>query len=124
MNASEESNGPDQAVVQVGSTEVVVTLDDAKAIRDALLDYLRRSDYYARDRLVGWTDGGARIDPAGKVRLGPWVLGSDGSRLVLRYREPPGPEAGKAHRASVEKDGEAWVITGLVMERIRQRPPR
>jgi hypothetical protein len=112
----------DRTVLRVGDADVPLTRDDVKAMRDALLEYLKGSDYQDRDALLGWTRGPAWIDTDGRVRIGPWLLGSDGKDLVLRYRELPGRHAGKAHRATLARKDGAWTVTGLVMERIRTRP--
>jgi hypothetical protein len=124
MNANQSARGPEQVTVSVGGTLMVVTLHDVEALRDALLDHLRHSDYYARERLMASTAGSVRIDADGKARIGRWRLGSDQRGLLLRLREPPGPEEGKAHRASVAKQGSTWTITGLVLERLRPPSPR
>ena len=110
----------DRTVLRVGDADVTVTLDDAKAIQVALLDYLKRSDYEDRDALIRWT-GPAFIDPEGTVRIGVWVLGSQGKDIFLGYREPFGPQGAKAHKALLaEKDG-IWTVRSLVMEWIRPR---
>jgi hypothetical protein len=111
----------EKTVLRVGDTDVPLTRDDANAIRDALLVYLKSSDYIDRDALIGWTRGSAWIDPDGRLRVGPWLLGAEGKEMILRYREPPGPLAGKAHRATlIRKDG-AWTVTTVEMEKIRRR---
>jgi hypothetical protein len=110
----------DRTVLRVGDADVSLTLDDAKAMRVALLDYLKRSDYEDRDALIRWT-GPAFIDTAGTVRIGPWVLGSQGKDIFLRYREPPLPQAGKAHKATLTRKDGTWTVSNLVLERIRPR---
>lgn len=111
----------DRTVVTVGETAVEVTLDDARAMRDALLAYLGRSGDEDRERLAGWARGGVHIESDGVVCLGPWQLSGEGDGLVLRFREPPGPHYGRTHVASVVKDAEGWAVTDLVTERIRPR---
>lgn len=111
----------DRTVLKVGDAEVELTLDDARAIRAALLDYLKQSDYEDRDELLRWSQGAARIDADGSVRIGPWILGSDGEEIFLRYREPPGQFAGKAHKAFLARKDKTWTVTDLQMERIRTR---
>lgn len=117
----DEVESLDRTVLRVGDAEVALTLDDVKALRDALLDYLKRSDYEDRDELIRWSGGPAWIDPEGRVRIGPWLLGSDGKVMFLRYREPPGQYAGKAHKATLTRKDGTWTIRDLVMERIRTR---
>jgi hypothetical protein len=111
----------DHVVLRVGDADVSVSLSDAAAIRTALQDYLKQSSYEDRDALLQWTQGTPRIDADGTLRIGPWVLGTDGKEVFLRYREPPGQFAGKAHKAILKKDGDAWSVSDLVMERIRVR---
>jgi hypothetical protein len=110
----------DRTVIRVGETEVSLTLDDAKAIRAALLDYLKASSYEDRDELIRWT-GPAFIDTEGKVRIGVWLLGSDGKDIYLRYRERPGQNMAKAHRAFLTKENGTWTVSNLMMEHISLR---
>ena len=122
MNGSDDKvESLDRTVLRVGDTDVTLTLDDVKAIRAALLDYLRQSDYEDRDALIGWTQGPAWIDAERNARVGPWLLGSEGKDIILRYREPPGQHAGKAHKATLTRDASKWTVGSLVMERIRTR---
>jgi hypothetical protein len=111
----------DHVVLRVGDADVSVSLADAAAIRTALREYLEKSSYEDRDALLPWTQGEPRIGSDGTLRIGPWVLGSNGKQLYLRYREPPGRLAGKAHKALLKKDGDNWTVSGLVMERIEVR---
>jgi hypothetical protein len=120
MKASDDGiESLDKTVLQVGGAEVTLTVADLKAIRDALLEYLKQSQYEDRDPLIRRSGGPAWIDPQGTARIGPWVLGVDGNDIYLRYREPPGQLAGKAHKAIIEKKDGAWTIRRLDMERIR-----
>jgi len=121
MKGSDDVESLERTVLRVGEAEVELTLDDVKAIRDALVAYLKQSSYEDRDALLPWSDGPAWIDGDGKARIGPWLLGSDGKAIYLRYREPPGEFAGKAHKAILTKAEGKWTVTDLVMERIRTR---
>lgn len=105
-----------------GDAEVEMTLKELESLRDSLREYLLASDYYARERLAAWTSGSVRFDADGSARIGRWRLGAHRASLVLRLVEPPGAEEGKAHRASVAKQDGRWVVTRLVLERLR--PPR
>jgi hypothetical protein len=120
MSAASDKSA-DQVVLRVGDADVSVSLGDAAAIRTALQEYLKQSSYEDRDALLQWTQGTPRIDADGTLRIGPWVLGTDGKQLYLRYREPPGQLAGKAHKAILKKEGDTWTVSDLVMERIRVR---
>jgi hypothetical protein len=111
----------ERTVLRVGDADVTLTLDELKSIRDALVAYLKASTYEDRDALLPWSDGPAFIDPEGVARIGPWVLGVQGKEIYLRYREPPGQSAGKAHKAILAKKDGTWSVTDLVMERIRVR---
>jgi hypothetical protein len=118
---SDKIESLDRTVLRVGDADMSLTLDDVKAIQVALLDYLKRSDYEDRDALIGWSRGLAWIDADGKVRIGPWLLGSDGKDILLRYREPPGEHMAKAHRASLTKKDGTWTVSNLAMEHITRR---
>jgi hypothetical protein len=115
------AGAPDHVVLRVGDADVKVTLDDAAAMRTALQEHLKQSDYEDRDAVLPWTQGAPRIDADGTLRIGPWVLGTDGKQLYLRYREPPGERVGKAHKAILKKEGDTWTVADLVMERILVR---
>lgn len=121
-NMSDGSGTPSDGriVLQVGDTEVAVTLADARAIRTALRSYLEASDYPERDEVLVWTRAEAEIED-GAVRIGPWLLGSERGEIVLRYREAATGLAMKAHRAVVEKKDGVWTVTKVEMERIRPR---
>jgi hypothetical protein len=118
-----EIEGLERTVLRVGEADVLVTREGVKAMQVALLDYLRQQLHYEdRDELLRWSGGPAWIDGDGRARIGPWLLGSEGSEIYLRYREPPGVLAAKAHRATLgQTDAGGWAVTGLVMERIRVR---
>jgi hypothetical protein len=120
MSAANDKS-PDQVVLRVGEADVTVSLADAAAIRTALQEYLKQSSYEDRDAVLPWTQGTPRIDVDGTLRIGPWVLGTDDKEIFLRYREPPGQFAGKAHKAVLKKDGDTWTVSDVVMERIRVR---
>jgi hypothetical protein len=120
MSAASDKSA-EQVVLRVGEADVSVTLSDAAAIRTALREYLEKSSYEDRDALLPWTQGEPRIGSDGTLRIGPWVLGSNGKELYLRYREPPGQLAAKAHKALLKKDGENWIVSDLVMEHISVR---
>jgi hypothetical protein len=120
MSAANDKS-PDHVVLRVGDSDVTVTLADAAAIRTALQEYLKQSSYEDRDAVLPWTQGTPRIDADGTLRIGPWVLGTDDKEVFLRYREPPGQFAGKAHKAVLKKDGDTWTVSDVVMERIRVR---
>src|SRR5262245_58831594 len=66
----------DKTVIHVGGADVTLTLDELKAIRTALVDYLKASSYEDRDAILGWSQGPAFIDSQGTARIGPWVLGT------------------------------------------------
>jgi hypothetical protein len=119
--SDDEIESLERTVLRVGEAEVELTLDDVRAIRDALVDHLGRSNYEDRDALLPWSQGPAWIDAEGRVRIGPWLLGSRGTQVFLRYREPPGQLAGKAHKAVLARKDGRWTVTDLVMERIKRR---
>jgi hypothetical protein len=121
MSGSDKVESLDKTVIRVGDADVTLTLDELKGIRASLLDHLKASSYEDRDALLNWTQGPAFIDSAGVARIGPWVLGVEGKDVFLRYREPPGQSAGKAHKAILARKDGGWSVTDLVMERIRTR---
>lgn len=122
MNSDDQIESLDRTVLQVGDAEVPITLKDAKAMQRALVDYLKKSDYEDRERLLGETERDtAWIDSDGDIRIGLWLLDSDDSDIILRYREPPGSLAGKAHVAVLSRKGGTWTLKEMRTERIKVR---
>jgi hypothetical protein len=107
-----------QTTLRVGDVDVTLTLDDAKAIEVALLDYLKASDYPHRDSLIQWT-GPAFIDGEGDIRIGVWLLQANGKEMALWYREFLGPQGGWGHKARVTRQDGRWAIRDLVQVKIR-----
>lgn len=107
----ETVEGLRQTTVRVGASEVTVTLEDARAMRKALLDALKASDLEGRDDLVAWAQGPAWIAPDGIARVGPWTCEAHDGELVLRYREPQ-----RSHRANVVWAGGEWKVTRVAAE--------
>ena len=105
MSSDDTSESLKETVLRVGEADVTITLADAQAMREALRAYLKASDYPERDEVLVWTQGEARIDPDGSVRIGPWLLGSEDGEIILRYREPATALAMKAHRAVRREEG-------------------
>jgi len=120
MNGEGKVESLERTVLRVGDHDVELTFDDAKAIQKVLLDYLKQSSYEDRDELLKWSDP-AFIDGDGTLRVGLWVLGADAKQMFLRFREPPGQFAGKAHKAILAKTDGTWTVTDLMTERIRVR---
>jgi hypothetical protein len=107
----ETVEGLRKTTVRVGASDVAVTLEDARAMRQALLAALKASDLDGRDDLAAWAQGPAWIAPDGIARVGPWTLEAHGDELVLRYREPA-----RAHRATVVWAAGAWTVTRVALE--------
>ena len=107
----ETVEGMRQTTVRVGASEVTVTLEDARAMRKALLEALKASELDGRDGLVTWAQGPAWISPDGIARVGPWVLEAHDDELVLRYREPS-----RSHRATVVWAAGVWKVTRVAPE--------
>jgi hypothetical protein len=114
--------GPDQTVVDLAGQEIVITLDDARALKVALLEHLKGSQIEDRDYLIRMTtQAPAWIDPDGFVRIGGWLLQPRGGSLTLTYRMPAGAESTRAYVAYPVKDKQAWKVDRLESERIRHR---
>ncbi len=112
MNDDPETiEGLRQTTVRVGASDVTVTLEDARAMRKALLEALKSSDLDDRDDLVAWAQGPAWIAPDGRARVGPWTLEAHDDELVLRYREPA-----RSHRATVLWAAGVWTVTRVALE--------
>jgi hypothetical protein len=107
----ETVEGLRQTTVRVGASDVAVTLEDARAMRKALLEALKASDLDDRDDLVAWAQGPAWISPDGRARVGPWTVEAHDDDLVLRYREPQ-----RAHRATLVWAAGVWKVTRVALE--------
>ena len=115
--------GPNQTMISLAGKNLTVTLDDAQAMRAALLAYLATSSASDRDDLVrmvretpGW------IDADGILRIGPWLLEARANSLVLSNRLPHGPTGGGNYVAYLEQVPNGWTISKLELERVKYRP--
>jgi hypothetical protein len=107
--------------LEVGDQRVQVTVADGRAIKAALLARLRASSVDDRDYLIRATE---QVEPAidgGVLRIGIWILESDGARMRISYRMPAGPEGAQAYRAEVTKSGQSWDVKEIVAGHIRAR---
>jgi hypothetical protein len=107
----ETVEGLRQTSVRVGASDVTVTLEDARAMRKALLEALKASDLDDREDLVAWAQGPAWISPDGWARVGPWTVEAHDDDLVLRYREPQ-----RSHRATLVWAAGVWKVTRVALE--------
>ena len=114
--------GPDKTVLHVTGRDHVITLDDARAMKDALLDELKRSKIEDKDYLVRMTTKvPAWIDPDGHVRIGGWLLQARGQALVLAYRLPQGPGVIRGYVAQLKQEPPGWKVLEILPERIAPR---
>ena len=101
--------GPDHVVLASASGNVEVTLRDADALRNALLDRLRASTSPDRDELIRATEhASANIDPDGAFRLGVWLLDDGSGDLTLTYRFRQSSAGMVLYVVPVAKKGSTW----------------
>lgn len=109
-----------EATLRQGDVEFRITLDEAKQMRTALLDALKRSQLGDRELLIALTEPlPAWIDSDGRVMLGGWLLQVRDSRLSASYRLSSNEERAVGYAASFDKTGNDWRVAQIVPEKIR-----
>jgi hypothetical protein len=113
----------DSAIIETVAGRMVVTLADARAIREALLAAVARSSLPERQTLLAVTEPlPAWIDPAGLVMIAGWLLQMGNDGLVLRYRLTEAEDAILGFKASVLHDAKGWRVDDITREHVlRQR---
>jgi hypothetical protein len=99
--------GKDRTVIDLGSSKVVVTVDDAKAVRAALLERLAQFTSPYRDYLIDMAKLGDIALRERHVDIGRWALQESSGRLVLMHR---GPNASTFHSADVTNAAGRWSV--------------
>ena len=109
-----------QTTLRLGDSDVVVTLDDARAIRAAVEKYLIEKKPKLEDEVYWPPD--PFIDCEGVVRMGAWVLAptSDGE-LRLAFRVVKSELMMVTREITIQRAGEKWkaVSTGRVLWHLR-----
>jgi hypothetical protein len=115
---------PRQTVYEIGDREIVLTLDDARQMREALRSYSADHRHELREFGVEEEPGEARIDSTGSIRIGAWLLDTDDDQLVLGRRVRTTSPAGYSYRlvAQLERiSGGRWTVSDIQSERILPR---
>jgi hypothetical protein len=119
MSNDDPFAGPNETVLRHNGADVPITLDDAKSMRESLLEYLKKSDIGDKDQLIaatkyipGW------IDSDGKVRPGGWLLQSRGTDWVLTYRLSQNELRAYGYAAIVTKGAPGWKVTKIESQMI------
>jgi hypothetical protein len=111
-----------EAVLRDGPLEVRISSEDAKHMRVALLDALRRSRLGDRDQLLALTEPlPAWIDSDGRVMLGGWMLSMRKGVLVASYRLNQDAERAVGYAAELGKQDGQWRIVRISPEITRFR---
>ncbi len=97
----------DRTVIDLGSAKLVVTMDDAKAVRAALLERLAKLESPYRDYLIDMAKLGDITLQERHVDIGRWALQEWSGRLVLMQR---GPNASTFHTADVANAAGRWSV--------------
>jgi len=88
-----------------------LNLEDGIAIKRALFDYFSGAEgdiFLLKDTLKGVEP---EIDSTGILRIGPWVYNAKNRAMV--YYLAPGEAVGYDYQALLDRDGEAWKISGI-----------
>lgn len=116
-----ELSGLDQTTITLGGTALTITIQDARAIKAALVGFL--GGWKGEDREVLLRDAmsdTAWIDSEGDLRIGDWLLEANESHLLLRRRDSPGQFSVKAHVAHLSRTSEGrWAIERIERQHIR-----
>jgi hypothetical protein len=119
---SEPFTGPKETVVRHNGVDVRITLDDAKSMRQSLLDHLDKSEIGDKALLIAATKNiPGWIDSNGKVRPGGWLLESRGTDWVLSYRLSQNEQRSVGYAAFVTKGATGWQVTKIEPEKIWAR---
>ena len=101
---TQAAKGP--TVIDLGSSKVAIGIDDARAVRVALLERLEHLNSRYRAYLTDTANGVITLQQ-GHVDIGGWVLRSWIGKLVLMHR---GPEVAMLHIADVTNTGGRWSV--------------
>ena len=113
MNSDAAPTGPDRTTVTLAGAALTITLDDARAMKAALVRALDESSAEHRDHLVRMTvQAPVWIDPDGLVHIGAWLLERRQDALALTFRMPSGGTVRLGYVARVERAEDAWTVAG------------
>jgi hypothetical protein len=108
-------------VIDVAGRQVVITRDDARVIRAALVDRLKQSDIPYKDGMLDRTrDAPITLEPH-LVRIGLWVLGESEGRLAVIYREPSDAPVTFYYKAEAKNEAGRWRVGELESREMRRR---
>jgi hypothetical protein len=123
MNSDAAPTGPDRTTVTLAGAALTITLDDARAMKEALVRALGESPAEHRDHLVQMTvQAPVWIDPDGLVHIGAWLLERRQDALALTFQMPSGGTVRLGYVARVERAEEVWTVTRIDFERSWLRP--
>jgi len=108
-----------RTVIDLGSTKVVIGMDDARAVRTALLELIDHLNSRYRAYLTDTANGAITLQE-GQVDIGGWVLQSSSGKLVVMHR---GPEVTMLHIADVANTGGRWSVQWASREVVPRPTP-
>lgn len=118
MDHDAPPTGPDHTTIALAEGLVTVTLDDARAMKDALLRALDASQVEHREHLIRMTASApVWIDPDGVVRIGAWLLERAQDAMALTFPLPSGGALRLRCVARVERAEGGWSVTRIDLER-------
>jgi hypothetical protein len=102
---------------------VVITPTDAVQIASALQRYLDAHKATQEGTPLPPAAGEPWVDSHNALRIGSWILGSRGDRLVLTLRAAPQPGAtfGYQFIGSVEHTKDGWNVPSVGLSRIQYK---
>jgi len=115
--------GHQSTAIEWSGNQITLTIEDAKAMNAALLNYLNAADPAQlpdRDYLIQWSQGPAFIDVDGVLRISTWVLRSEDEGLVLNCRMPAaeGARERREYVAALVRD-DVWRVTRIRAKYVR-----
>jgi hypothetical protein len=112
----------EEATLRYGQREVRVSLDDAKAMRELLLETLKSSKFGDKAVLVAATEPlPAWIDSDGRIMIAGWALRLAGEEFVASYQLARSAERAVGYAARFAKDEQGWHLLEIVPEKISFR---
>lgn len=107
----------------VDNQPVVITPADAEEIARALQRYLDANKVTDEGVPLPSQAGQPWVDSRGTLRIGSWMLGSRGDRLVLTLREAaqPGTKSGYQFIGALARTKSGWQVPSVGVSKIQYR---
>ncbi len=100
--------------MDVAGKRIVLTADDGRAMKAALMARLRKSKLPDKDYLISLTEKAEPLLDTGDLRISVWLLQSRETELILQYRMPSAAVGAATFSADVTRDSSGWQVGPVV----------